>query len=225
MKSAPGLRGLYPRPERRGFTPLLVRNASIRPGNPIKTANESHGYTVNSFDRPRRRVNPRFCGEGKRQDFSLFNVASIRRTRKLCKTQVPGRVYHRTFGTGTAERRPFSFEVAQILQRFPIRLQLLSVGINTRKVYQRRRPTSPCFQCLRTFSLSTEPQGTDTTEIIYGEEHQIRGNRRSPFKKPGVVINKLRAVGARRFEHQLTDRYRLRPQRHRQPFFRHHASQ
>ena len=25
MKSAPGLRGLYPRPERRGFTPLLVR--------------------------------------------------------------------------------------------------------------------------------------------------------------------------------------------------------
>ena len=24
MKSAPGLRGLYPRPERRGFTPLLV---------------------------------------------------------------------------------------------------------------------------------------------------------------------------------------------------------
>lgn len=25
MKSAPGLRGLYPRPKRRGFTPLLVR--------------------------------------------------------------------------------------------------------------------------------------------------------------------------------------------------------
>ena len=26
MKSAPGLRGLYPRPERRGFTPLLVKD-------------------------------------------------------------------------------------------------------------------------------------------------------------------------------------------------------
>ena len=25
MKSAPGLRGLYPRPERRGFTPLSVK--------------------------------------------------------------------------------------------------------------------------------------------------------------------------------------------------------
>ena len=24
MKAAPGVRGLYPRPERRGFTPLLV---------------------------------------------------------------------------------------------------------------------------------------------------------------------------------------------------------
>ena len=26
LNTAPGLRGLYPRPERRGFTPLLVKN-------------------------------------------------------------------------------------------------------------------------------------------------------------------------------------------------------
>ena len=30
MKSAPGLRGLYPRPERRGFTPLSVNNGKER---------------------------------------------------------------------------------------------------------------------------------------------------------------------------------------------------
>ena len=33
MKSAPGLRGLYPRPERRGFTPLLGKRPPSRIGD------------------------------------------------------------------------------------------------------------------------------------------------------------------------------------------------
>ena len=35
MKSAPGLRGLYPRPERRGFTPLLVKVAKTDCGSHV----------------------------------------------------------------------------------------------------------------------------------------------------------------------------------------------
>ena len=39
MKSAPGLRGLYPRPERRGFTPLLVKDGRTYrlPGKTLQT--------------------------------------------------------------------------------------------------------------------------------------------------------------------------------------------
>lgn len=73
MKSAPGLRGLYPRPERRGFTPLLVRakttgrvlctmdgiqidtnmNAIDTEGNPIPglyvVGNDSGCYFANEY--------------------------------------------------------------------------------------------------------------------------------------------------------------------------------